>query len=171
VSDGVESLIGVGPRALVRLVGGAIGAAAMPGDVIALTGGLGAGKTFLAAAIARGAGVPPGTRVASPTFTLIHSYSGRLPVTHADLYRIETSGELRALGLFDQSSDGVLIAEWADRFPTAFPADTLWIRLERRRPLSRSVFVTTPGARAAYLADAARVAIAARRSPRVSLRA
>jgi tRNA threonylcarbamoyladenosine biosynthesis protein TsaE len=132
-----DQCIAEGPRAEVRRVGMRLGAAARPGDVIALVGPLGAGKTFLAQAIAHGAGVPRNVRIASPTFTIVQGYEGRLPVLHADLYRLGSAAEIEDIGLFEQGADGLVVVEWPDRFPPAIPTGALWIEVERVAPLRR----------------------------------
>jgi tRNA threonylcarbamoyl adenosine modification protein YjeE len=152
----INQVIGEGPRALVRRAGVALGVAARRGDVIALTGGLGAGKTFLAQAIARGAGVPPEVRVASPTFTIVQSYRGRLPVFHADFYRLGGAAELDEIGLFDLSAEGLAVVEWADRFPELVPAVALWVQLERTSALRRRLVGAARGEPARRLLAAAR---------------
>lgn len=84
-----------------------------PGDVILLSGKLGAGKTTLVQGIADGLGIA--VPVTSPTFVLLREYEGRLPLRHADLYRLDLSGEITDLGLeelFDQS--WVTVVEWGD---------------------------------------------------------
>lgn len=96
------------------------------GTWIALVGDLGAGKTALVKAIAKGLGVP--TVVQSPTFVLLQPHEGRLPLWHADLYRLESAAELEALAL-EELDDGVVAIEWADRFPHVLPADHLRITL------------------------------------------
>jgi len=99
------------------------------GDVLALTGDLGAGKTHFSKGIAAGLGILP-EDVTSPTFTLIHEYTGgRLPLHHIDLYRLETAGEALALGLDDYlSGEGVALVEWADKFAELMPRNTRWVR-------------------------------------------
>ncbi len=87
-----------------------------PGDVIALSGGLGAGKTTLARAIIAALGYT--LEVPSPTFTIIETYDApplRLPVVHADFYRLETPHELLEIGLEEYREGAVLIAEWPER--------------------------------------------------------
>jgi tRNA threonylcarbamoyladenosine biosynthesis protein TsaE len=95
--------------------GGAIAAQLRPGDVVALEGGLGAGKTTLARAILAALG--HAGDVPSPTFTIIEAYAApplRLPVVHADFYRLEHPDELAEIGLDDYREGAVLLAEWPD---------------------------------------------------------
>lgn len=95
--------------------GAAIAARLRAGDVVALTGGLGAGKTTLARAIISALGHEG--EVPSPTFTIIESYDSpalRLPVVHADFYRLEDPSELAEIGLDDYREGAVLLAEWPD---------------------------------------------------------
>jgi tRNA threonylcarbamoyl adenosine modification protein YjeE len=103
-----------------------------PGDVVGLRGDLGAGKTTLAAAVARALGVPAGVSISSPTFTLINEYSGgRLPVYHMDLYRLGAAAELYELGLWEYyDGGGVCLVEWCDRFADLWPADALVLTLQ-----------------------------------------
>ena len=89
-----------------------------PGWVIGLTGDLGAGKTHLVKGIARGLGIA--SRIASPTFTLVHEYqNGRLPLYHIDLYRLDTEEQVITAGLeeYFSQADGVTVVEWAERYP------------------------------------------------------
>ncbi|HKS31488.1 MAG TPA: tRNA (adenosine(37)-N6)-threonylcarbamoyltransferase complex ATPase subunit type 1 TsaE [Chthoniobacterales bacterium] len=100
------------------------------GDVLALVGDLGAGKTRFVKGLARGLGSKEA--VTSPTFTLLHEYrGGRLTIYHFDFYRIESSSALSAIG-FDETvfGDGVSVIEWADRFVDAIPLHARWIRFE-----------------------------------------
>lgn len=99
------------------------------GDVIALVGTLGAGKTHVTKGIT--AGVGSTAEVSSPTFTLVHEYlGGRLPIFHFDFYRLEHPAELLGLGWDDYlDAGGVVIVEWADRFPEMLPSHTRWYTL------------------------------------------
>ncbi len=110
--------------------GHALGTSLQAGDAIALVGGLGAGKTHATKGILSGLGSDD--EVTSPTFTLAHEYrQGRLPVFHFDFYRVESAAEILAIG-WDEMADegGVMIVEWADRFPEILPAHTKWFLLE-----------------------------------------
>jgi tRNA threonylcarbamoyladenosine biosynthesis protein TsaE len=97
--------------------------------VIALVGDLGAGKTSFSKGLVSGLG--HAGDVSSPTFTLVHEYvGGRLPVFHFDFYRLENVEQLWDIGWDEYlSGEGVIIVEWADKFPDALPSGTLWIAL------------------------------------------
>lgn len=101
------------------------------GDVVALTGDLGTGKTTVTKAIADGLGIKE--QVTSPTFNIIKEYSsGRLPLYHFDVYRLGSSDELYDLGADDYLyGDGVCVVEWADIVWDAIPEDALWINIEQ----------------------------------------
>jgi tRNA threonylcarbamoyladenosine biosynthesis protein TsaE len=108
-----------------RNLGLRLGKAMIAGDVIALVGPLGSGKTTFAQGLAEGLEVPADRHVASPTFALINEHPGRVPFVHADFYRIERPDELRELGLEEAYDRAAVALEWADRFPQAVPADHL----------------------------------------------
>jgi tRNA threonylcarbamoyladenosine biosynthesis protein TsaE len=100
-----------------------------PGDVVALTGELGAGKTCFTQGLARGLGVAG--RAISPTFVLVNEYRGRVPVHHVDAYRTGSLTELVDLGIDEMfSGDGVTIVEWADKLRPLLPAHTVHVHIE-----------------------------------------
>jgi len=112
-----------------RAFGERLGIAAAAGDVIALSGSLGVGKTELARGIARGLGVVG--PVGSPTFILIAEHEGRLPLFHLDCYRLAGPEDALDAGLLDERrADGVTVVEWAERLGAALPAGRLEIRLD-----------------------------------------
>ncbi len=111
-------------------LGAEIAAGLAPGSVLALVGGLGAGKTRLVKGLARALGFPG--EVTSPTFSLVHEYrGGRLPLFHFDLYRLKDDQELLGIG-WDEFLDepGIVVAEWADLFPALLPPETRWLHFE-----------------------------------------
>lgn len=111
-------------------LGESAGKTAAPGSVFALVGDLGAGKTHWTKGFAKGLGHPG--EVTSPTFSLAHEYrGGRLPAFHFDFYRIASSEELLAMG-WDEYLDenGIVIAEWAGKFPELLPSDTIWLEFQ-----------------------------------------
>lgn len=99
----------------------------VPGSVVALAGGLGAGKTHWTKGLVAGLGCS--AEVTSPTFGLVHEYpGGRIPVIHLDFYRLGSAEELIALGWDEYLESGaVVIAEWGDKFPGLLPPDTRWL--------------------------------------------
>jgi tRNA threonylcarbamoyladenosine biosynthesis protein TsaE len=141
-------------------LGERLGRLLRPGDVVALVGDLGAGKTQFARGVCRGAGVPD-AEVASPTFAVVATYRGRIPVHHADLYRLADEEELFATGFHDLvGGEGAVLVEWADRIPGALPGERLEVRLahDDADEALRRVTVIGTGARHAELAGALRKA-------------
>jgi tRNA threonylcarbamoyl adenosine modification protein YjeE len=101
------------------------------GDVVALSGGLGAGKTTFARALLRALADDPGLEVPSPTFTLVQTYATpRLTVAHFDLYRLTDPRELDEIGFFDTAADGAVVVEWPERAAGRMPAGALAIVFE-----------------------------------------
>ena len=112
-----------------RELGAAVASIVTPGDVVLLAGDLGAGKTTLAQGFARGLEVEQ--RVTSPTFVLMQHYKGRLPLVHADMYRLDHVQEVIDLGLAELLDDGaVALVEWGDVVAPALSPDFMEIRLE-----------------------------------------
>lgn len=127
------------PEETMRL-GEALGAVLEPGDVVLLTGDLGAGKTTFAKGVGRGLGVAE--ELTSPTFTLIHEHAGRIPLVHADLYRLRETGAGAAdgghlAGCLDDYLEGeaVVVIEWPEQ-AAGLVADALCLDI-RRAPLPR----------------------------------
>jgi tRNA threonylcarbamoyladenosine biosynthesis protein TsaE len=119
--------------------GRSIAARLRRGDVIALSGELGAGKTHFVKGIAEGLG--GSGIVTSPTFTLIHEYTGgRLPLFHFDFYRLEDENEAIKIGLEEYlDGDGVCAIEWADKFPALLPGHTRWFRFTHSAGEARKI--------------------------------
>lgn len=134
-------------RRATRRLGAALARCLVPGDLLVLEGELGAGKTFLVRAIARGLGVPAATPVTSPTFTLVNEYTARAPLLHADLYRLASADELVELGLSERiGGDAVVLVEWGERFAEALGNEGLWLFLTHAEA-GRAVRLEARGAR------------------------
>ncbi|MEW6683848.1 MAG: tRNA (adenosine(37)-N6)-threonylcarbamoyltransferase complex ATPase subunit type 1 TsaE [Nitrospirota bacterium] len=107
-----------------RELGRTLGTRATGGEVLALIGELGAGKTRFVQGLAEGLGVEP-RRVSSPTFAIRHDHVGRFALLHLDFYRLHDADEIDWLGVLDAPEQAVIAIEWADRLPDALPADRL----------------------------------------------
>ena len=131
VKERLERELESGSAERTHALGVVLGRALRPGDFIGLEGELGAGKTQFARGVAEGAQVPRG-EVASPSFAIVYPYRGRIPLYHADLYRLADEDELYATGYFDllEGGDGALLVEWIDKIPSAAPDERLWMRFE-----------------------------------------
>ncbi|NOJ39586.1 tRNA (adenosine(37)-N6)-threonylcarbamoyltransferase complex ATPase subunit type 1 TsaE [Bradyrhizobium australiense] len=126
-----------------------------PGDVITLSGDLGAGKTAAARAMIRYLADDPALEVPSPTFTLAQSYELPFPIVHADLYRINDSSELEEIGLSPLPEGTLALIEWPERAPDALPEDRIDIALSHRPALgsaARAAEITGYGRAAAQVA-------------------
>ena len=118
------------------------------GDVVGLEGGLGAGKTTFARGAVHALGVPEETAVTSPTFALLHQYEGRLPVAHADFYRLGAESELEELGVDELVEEGaVLFVEWGRKFTGMASRTVLWVELEIVSDVGRRARLHPQGAR------------------------
>ena len=119
VTKSVEETVALGER---------VGKRASAGDFIALTGELGSGKTHFARGVAVGLGVSPSVHVTSPTYTLMNSYAGRLPLYHFDLYRLVGAQDVAELGFEEYFyGTGVCIVEWAERLRDIIPEERMSI--------------------------------------------
>lgn len=110
-------------------LGRAIGAVLTDGDVLALQGDLGAGKTHFVQGIARGMGID--ANIVSPTFTILNYYEHDIPLQHFDFYRLEEDYELDDLGYDDYLASGVTVIEWSEKFPDRLPDDALIVVIEK----------------------------------------
>ncbi len=135
-----------------RRAGALLGRLTQPGDVVALSGDLGAGKTVLVQGLAEGLGVVG--HVPSPTFNILLVHQGSPPLYHFDLYRLDRPEELVDIGFWETlESDGVSAIEWADRFPGELPADRLDVRIETIDDDTRALRAEGTGPRSQALAE------------------
>lgn len=133
-------------------LGRAIGRAATPGDLFALAGPLGAGKSVFVRGIARGLGIDG--PIQSPSYTLCREYrTGRLPLMHWDFYRLDGEADLESTGFLDRpGADGVVAIEWAEMFADDLPADPVRVRIDRDGDASRAIALDFPAGRFALRA-------------------
>ena len=128
-------------------LGREIGRIARKGDVILLHGDLGVGKTTLTQFIARGLEVPEDQYVSSPSFALMHEYSGRLPLCHMDCYRLAGEEDIEGAGLADYiGGSGLTIIEWPDRLGSLQPEERLDLFLEALDETTRKCLLRPRGA-------------------------
>lgn len=133
-------------------LGERLGKLLAPGDVIALYGDLGAGKTTLTRGIAVGMGLH--ADIHSPTFTLIHEHLGAIPLYHIDLYRLSDEHEIESLGLEEYIyGDGVTVIEWGEKIRSILPVERLDITLRTTGDAERELTLETQSER---LRDAVR---------------
>lgn len=133
-------------EAALAAAGARLAAVLRAGDVIGLSGDLGAGKTTLARAILAGLGLAG--EAPSPTFAIVQPYDRpdvRLPVAHVDLYRLDDAGDCRELGLEDYADDGALLIEWPERLPAGAWPEMLRLRLDGAGA-TRRLTATVPAA-------------------------
>lgn len=141
-SDSVHATIAFGERLAEHLV---------PGDVLALSGDLGSGKTHFTKGVAGAFGVDHDV-VNSPTFVLLQQYEGRLNVFHFDTYRLGDASEFEDIGGLEVlESGGVILIEWPERVEELLPERTVWIRFEQTSEQTRSICVCAGGTRSAAL--------------------
>ena len=114
-------------REIARLIGGKL----REGDILALSGELGSGKTCFTGGIARGLGVSESYQITSPTFTLINEYPGRCKLYHFDIYRLTGYSELEDLGYEEYfAGKGVVVIEWAEKIAQILPEGTIFINFQ-----------------------------------------
>lgn len=136
------------PEETVRL-GKKIGKHLKKGDVIALSGELGSGKTQLIKGFAKGIGISDSRYVTSPSFTFINEYKGRISLYHIDLYRLKDEKEALELGLeeFLFGDKGAVAVEWAEKICSILPEEVLWIKLNYSGKFNRSIEIQPRGKR------------------------
>ena len=111
-------------RAIARALGGVL----VRGDVVALTGDLGAGKTVFCKGLGEALGIAP-DRVVSPSFTIVTEHAGRLPFRHVDAYRLSSVREAEQVGLDELvRGDGVCVVEWAEKIGILLPNDRIQVK-------------------------------------------
>jgi tRNA threonylcarbamoyladenosine biosynthesis protein TsaE len=122
-------------------IGHKLGGGLARGSVVALVGQLGAGKTQFVKGLV--AGIGANAEVTSPTFTLIHEYTGgRFPVYHFDFFRIDDLQSAERLGLDEYFfGEGLSVVEWADKFPEVIPAGAIWICFESKSENQRVITI------------------------------
>ena len=127
--------------------GKAVGGLLDRGQVIALIGELGAGKTTLVKSIASGIGISKDIVVSSPSYTLINEYEGGMPVYHFDLYRLNSADEIYDLGYSEYiEGNGISIIEWADKAPEVLPEEHLEVNMSIVGEDKREALLTGKGA-------------------------
>ncbi|KUK10480.1 MAG: hypothetical protein XD50_1232 [Clostridia bacterium 41_269] len=125
-----------------KKLGEILGSLLNEGNIVCLSGELGAGKTVLAGGIAKGLGVKE--HVTSPTFTLIKEYKGKFPLYHVDVYRLDDPAEIFELGLDEYLyGQGVTVIEWADRIKEYLIADYMNIKIEKLGDEKRMVKISS----------------------------
>jgi tRNA threonylcarbamoyladenosine biosynthesis protein TsaE len=164
MSDALEATCGIAVNNLTWIshspqetysFGKSLGENMQAGDVIALMGGLGAGKTCLTQGIASGLGVPDGYMITSPTFTLINEYPGRLNLYHMDMYRLSGVRDLDEIG-YDAcfNGSGVVVVEWAEKIREVLPEGTMFIYLTYLDENNRKVILSDSMERINHLLNA-----------------
>lgn len=126
--------------AIARELGGAL----LPGDVVALTGELGAGKTLFCKGVGEALGIPA-DRILSPTFTIVTEHAGPVPLTHIDVYRLPGAREADEIGMRELlSGDGVCLVEWAERIAELLPTDCIRVTFTISGDDRREIAVEAP---------------------------
>ncbi len=122
----------------------ALGVALRPGDVVALYGDLGAGKTLFCKGVGEALGIPP-DRILSPTFTIVTEHAGPVPLTHIDVYRLSGAREADGIGMRELlSGDGVCLVEWAEKIEELLPTDCIQVTFTISGDDRREIAVRAP---------------------------
>ena len=108
-------------------------------EIIALYGGMGAGKTAFVRGLSRGLGVEDG--VSSPTFAIVHEYIGKYNVYHFDMYRVDSWDDLYSTGFFDYINNGVLVIEWSENIESAIPDSSIKITITADNENERTILI------------------------------
>ena len=132
-----------GSETQTKKIGEQLGKSLIAGDVVALYGELGAGKTTMVKGIVRGLGAKTGTQVSSPTYVVIHEYEGKLKIYHLDWYRLKSvAGVDAALAEECFYSNGVTLVEWPERGERLLPDHRVEVRLKHQGPVTRAIEVS-----------------------------
>jgi tRNA threonylcarbamoyladenosine biosynthesis protein TsaE len=127
-------------------IGRLIGAILERGDIVALIGELGSGKTCLTQGLAKGMDVAENVPVVSPTFTLINEYPGKIPLFHLDVYRLSGPRDLEDMGYEEVFyGGGIIVIEWAEKIQDILPAKTLFILMRYIDENTREMILEGPG--------------------------
>ncbi|MCR4309838.1 MAG: tRNA (adenosine(37)-N6)-threonylcarbamoyltransferase complex ATPase subunit type 1 TsaE [Deltaproteobacteria bacterium] len=122
----------------------ALGAALRPGDVVALYGDLGAGKTLFCKGVGEALGIPP-DRIVSPTFTIVTEHAGPVPLAHIDVYRLSGAREADEIGMRELlSGDGVCLVEWAEKIEELLPTDCIRVKFTISGDDRREIAIAAP---------------------------
>lgn len=108
-------------------------------EVIALYGGMGAGKTAFVRGLSRKLGVI--NEVSSPTFAIVHEYSGKYKIYHFDMFRVESWEDLYSTGFFDYINNGILIIEWSENIESAIPESALKVTIKIENESERTIII------------------------------
>ncbi len=138
------------PEDTVR-IGAFLGKYLAGGSVVALAGKLGSGKTCLTLGIARGLKVPKEIYITSPSYSIVNEYPGRLTLFHVDFYRLKDPSELEYVDLDEiLEAGGVVVIEWAEKFPGILPEEHLFVSISIMDDQTRELHLTAYGQQAAY---------------------